>query len=185
MRAVFLAVSSVVLVLLHTARLAADDRTVTLDGLKSQAPAQWKAEKSTSEMRAYQFRLPKADGDSDDAEVVIFFFGPGGGGSVAENLKRWKGMFVPPQGKSIEDVAKVEEIKVGNVPVTYLDVTGTYKFKARPFDANSKEELKPNHRMLGVVFASKNGPYFLRCVGPSNTVTHHKKGFDEFLKGFK
>jgi hypothetical protein len=168
-----------------SASASGQDRTITLDGMKSALPAEWKVEKSTSQMRAHQFRLPKVDGDADDAEVVVFYFGAGGGGTIAENVKRWKQTFVPPSGKSIDDVAKVEEMKVGDTPVTYLDVSGTYKFKTRPNDPNSKEELKANSRMIGVVFASKNGPYFIRFVGPEKTVTHHKKGFDGWLKAFK
>src|SRR3989442_361268 len=91
---------------------AADENkgaVVELDGLRSRAPAAWKEERSTSNMRHAQFRAPKADGDKDDAEFVIFYFGPGGGGSNEENIKRWKGQFVPPDGKKIDDVTKVEK----------------------------------------------------------------------------
>jgi hypothetical protein len=158
---------------------------VAFDGLQSRVPAEWKAEQVTSQMRAHQFKLPKVKDDKDDAEMVIFYFGPGAGGSAAENVKRWKGMFVPPQGKTIDDMSKVTTLKVGDVVVTYLDVQGTYKYKARPFDPNAKEELRPDARMLGVVFASAKGPYFIRLVGPAKTVEHHKKGFDDWLKAFK
>jgi hypothetical protein len=158
---------------------------VSLDGLQSRVPADWKQEETTNRLRAYQFRVPRVKDDKDDAEMVIFYFGPGGGGSAADNVKRWKAMFIPPEGKAIDDVAKVEKMKVGNVDVTYVDVQGTYKFKARPADPSSKEELRPNSRMLGVVFESPKGPYFFRLVGPAKTVTHHKQGFDDWVKGFK
>jgi len=160
-------------------------KVVTLDSLKSQVPADWKEEKPGNQMRAYQFRIPKVKGDAADAELVIFYFGPGAGGSTADNIRRWKGMFLTPEGKKIDDVATVTKMKVGDVDVTYLDVKGTYKFKARPFDPNAKEERRPDYRMLGVVFESKKGPYFFRLVGPDKTVTQHKKEFDKFLKGFK
>jgi hypothetical protein len=158
---------------------------VTIDGLKSAVPGDWKTEEPTSRMRAYQFKLPRAADDKYDGEMAIFFFGPGQGGSAEENIKRWKGFFLPPQGKNIDDVAKVSKLKVGAVDVHYLDVQGTYKFKERPFDPNAKEELRPDWRMLGVVFESKNGPYFMRLAGPAKTVAHHKKGFDDWLQGLK
>jgi hypothetical protein len=158
---------------------------VTIDGLKSRTPADWAEEPSTSRMRVHQFRVPRAEGDSSDAELTIFFFGPGGGGDAASNVKRWKSMFAPPEGKRPDDIAKVEQFKVGDIPVTYVDVDGTYKFKARPFDPNAKEELKPDYRMLAVYFGSPHGPYFFRLVGPAKTVTQHKQGFDDWLKGFK
>jgi hypothetical protein len=158
---------------------------VEIDGLKSRAPADWKEEAPSNKLRAFQFRIPRAKGDKEDAELVIFFFGPGGGGGVEDNIKRWKGLFTPPEGKKIDDVSKVEKMKVGDVPVTYLDVSGTYLFKARPFDPNDKGEKRPDYRLLGVVFESPKGPYFFRCVGPAKTIEANKKDFDNWLKGFK
>jgi hypothetical protein len=159
---------------------------VTLDGLKSTAPAEWKQEEpSNKQMRLYQFRLAKVDGDKHDAELVIFFFGPGGGGSADANIDRWKKAFIPPEGKSIDDMSKVTKMKVGDVDVTYVDIQGTYKYKERPFDPNAKEERRPDWRQLGIVFESKKGPYFFRLVGPAKTVTQYRKGFDDWLKGFK
>jgi hypothetical protein len=158
---------------------------VTIDGLKSAVPAEWMMEETTSRMRAYQFKVPKVRDDKHDGEMVIFFFGPGQGGSTQDNIIRWKGMFIPPEGKKIDDVAKVTRMKVGDVELSYLDVQGTYKFKDRPFDANAKEERRPDWRMLGIILESKNGPYFIRFVGPAKTVAHHKNGFDDWLKGLK
>jgi len=157
---------------------------VEIDGLKSAVPAEWKQEKVSSQFRLYHFRIPHVADDKSHAEMIVFFFGPGGGGSADANVKRWKGMFIPPEGKKIDDVAKVENFKVGDVNVTYLDVQGTYRFKERP-DPKSKEELRPDQRMLGVVFESPKGPYFIRLVGPAKTVAQNKKAFEDWVKGFK
>jgi hypothetical protein len=157
---------------------------VELDGLRSRVPESWKEERA-GQMRLVQFRAPKVDGDKEDAEFVVFHFGPGGGGSVEDNIKRWKGQFVPPDGKKSDDVAKVEKMKVGNVDVIYVDLSGTYKFKKAPFVPDEQAELRPNYRALKVIFESPKGPYYLSLVGPAKTVEHHKKGFDEMLKGFK
>ena len=158
---------------------------VTIDGLESRTPADWVEEKPTSRLRFKQFRLAPIEDDKDNAEVIIFFFGTGQGGSAEENIKRWKGMFVPPEGKKIDDVAKVQKMKVGDVPVTYLDVHGTYSFTFPPSAPNAKTARRPNYRMLAVVFESKKGPYFIRLVGPADTVARYKKGFEEWIKGFK
>jgi hypothetical protein len=162
--------------------LAAAGTPVTIDGLTSNAPAAWKEGPSTP-MRFKQFTIPAASGDKHDAELVVFFFGPGQGGGTDANLTRWKGMFEPPAGKKIDDVAKTETIKVSGVEVTLLDIKGTYKYKPMPMAP--QEELRPDHRMIGVVFASPQGPYFMRFVGPEKTIAKHKKDFDKWLKGFK
>src|SRR5262249_30837152 len=135
--------------------------------------------------RFKQFRLPKLEKDKNDAEIVIFFFGTGSGGSVKENVKRWQGFFIPPKGEKIADVTKVEKKKAGDVPVTYVDIHGTYKYKKAPFVPDSKAELRPDYRMINVIFDSKNGPYWFRLVGPTKTIAHYKKGFDHFVKSFK
>lgn len=170
--------------LVGTATFAfADD--VTLDNMKSAAPASWKTEKPSNKFRAYQFTVPKAAGDAEDAELVIFFFGPGGGGGVAENIKRWKGVFEAPDGKSIDDVSKVETIKLPKAELTYLDITGTFLSKFPPFDPNAKTTRKANFRRLAVVFDSENGPYFITLTGPASTVAAAKSDFDGWLKNFK
>ena len=156
---------------------------VKLDGLESRTPSDWYEERPNSRMRLYQFRLSPIGDDKDNAEVVIFYFGEGQGGSVEQNIKRWKDSFVPPEGKRLDDVAKVQKMTVSKVPVTYLDISGTYRFPS--FDPNAKTTIRPNYRLLAVVFESKKGPYFIRMVGPASTVAFYKKGLEEWIKGFK
>lgn len=170
---------------LDQARAGGKGTLVELDGLRSTTPGDWKVAAPDNKFRAYQFTVPKSEGDAKDAEVVIFFFGPGSGGSSDDNIKRWKKMFQPPEGKSIDDVAKLTNFKVGKVPVDYLDIHGTYVFKNPPFDPNAKEERRPGYRMLSVFFGSENGPYFIRLTGPAKTVENQKPKFDEWLKNFK
>jgi hypothetical protein len=155
---------------------------IELDGQRSAVPADWKQQETTSQMRYAQFRLPKKGDDKYDAEVVIF---RGLGGSAKANVDRWKGLFTPPEGKSIDDVAKVEEIKVGGHPAVYLDVQGTYLMKTRPFDPNDKGEKRPDYRLLGVQVEGPKTVYHIRLVGPARTVEAYKRGFDEWLKNFK
>jgi len=154
---------------------------VELGGLTSRAPASWKEEEPSNQMRLMQFMLPKVKDDPRDAEVVIFNLG----GSAKDNVARWKTQFIPPEGKALDDVAKVTEMKVGGADVTYLDIRGTYKFKERPFDPQAKEEKLPDYRMLGVIFDTGNKQYQIRAVGPAATIERYKDGFDEWLKGFK
>jgi hypothetical protein len=157
---------------------------VKLGGMSSKTPATWKEEKPATAMRVNQFRLAKADGDAEDAELIIFFF-PGGAGSAVANIKRWQEMFVPPAGKTIDDVSKIEKFKVGNANVSYLDVRGMFNFKSPPNDPKAKTEKKTDFRRFGVIFEVGGDQYFLTCTGPARTMEQHKKSFDEWLKNFK
>jgi hypothetical protein len=163
---------------------AAEDKgvVVKLDDISSKTPAEWKEEEPSNRMRFAQFRLPKAKNDKLDAELVIF---KGLGGGPDANVKRWKDQFVPPEGKKIDDVSKVEEIKVGGLKATQLDVAGTYLFKARPIDPNDKAEPRPNYRMVAIYLEGKDNIYQIKLTGPAKTVEHYKKGFDDWVKAFK
>jgi hypothetical protein len=155
---------------------------VTLDGLKSATPGDWKEEAPANRMRFMQFRLPKKGDDKDDAELVIF---KGLGGDSKANIKRWKDQFIPPEGKKIDEVAEVKEIKIGGHPALYLDVRGTYEFNPQPFNPRSKKEKKPNYRMLAVHFEGPKDIYHIKLTGPAKTIDAYKKGFEEWLKNFK
>ena len=174
----------VVLALAAAGLRAAEEKgtVVNLDGLKSAAPSSWKAEAPANQMRLIQFKLPKADGGTGDAELVIF---KNAGGSVRDNVNRWKGFFTPPEGKTIDDVAKVTDIKIGGRDATLLDVHGTYLFKRRPFDPNEKGEKRPDYRMMAVQYQGPDNLYHIRLVGPAKTVEHYQKGFEDWLKNFK
>src|SRR5258708_7901826 len=103
---------------------------VEIGGLKSKIPAGWKGQEPSNKMRMYQMSVPKVEGDEDNAELVVFFFGTGGGGGTEDNIKRWKTQFIAPEGKSIDDVSKLEKYKVGKAAdVVCLDISGTYKYK--------------------------------------------------------
>ena len=58
-----------------TAVQAQKGAVVELAGMKSAAPADWKEEpQKPGSMRMHTFKAPKAEGDSEDAELAIFFF---------------------------------------------------------------------------------------------------------------
>jgi hypothetical protein len=184
------ALGSLALLLGMALVVAADDQgtTVTLGGLSSQTPAEWKARPPATPTQVKVFTLPKAEGDAADATLTIFFFGQGQGGDAKANIARWKGMFKAPAGKNIDDVAKEDTFSAGGAPpggakVTRIDLAGTYLHKARPIDPTAEE--RPNHRLIGVVFETKDGTYYMRLVGPEKTVARHAKGFEEWLKNFK
>src|SRR6476469_7231438 len=123
--------------------------TVELAGMKSVTPADWKEEPLPAKaMRMQQFKLPKAEGDPEDAQLALFFF-RGNAGSVQDNLARQEKKFEIPAGKKPEDVIKVEKIKLGGTDAVYQDIKGTYLKKAGgPFDPNAKVTKMPSFRQL-------------------------------------
>lgn len=154
---------------------------VDINGLKATAPAEWQ-EETAGPLRFMQFKLPKVKGDKLDAELVIF---KDLRDTVEGNIKRWKDDFRPPEGKKIDDVTKVEEVKVGDTTMTYVQLEGTFLFKMRPRDPSEKPQPRPDHKRLGLIFEAKGSPIQVRLTGPADTVEHYRKGFEEWFKSFK
>src|SRR5205814_2686797 len=107
-----------------------------------------------------------------DADLAIFYF-EGGGGGLEANLQRWKDRLIPPKGKNIDDVTKIEKFKVGSAEVTYLDASGTY-LDAPPGKAKGEAVRRENYRFLGIYFNHESGPHFITVTGPAATVEKHK-----------
>jgi hypothetical protein len=142
--------------------------------LKFTPPSDWIVEKPTSAMRKAQYRLPKADGDSDDAELIVFYFG-GSGGGVQANIDRWIGQFSKPDGSPVTE-AKTAKKTIHGMPVTTVDVAGTFVG-----GMGTDTRAKNNYRMLGAVAESANGPWFFKLTGPAKTVARWEPGFQSLL----
>jgi hypothetical protein len=148
-------------------------------GLRFSHPSEWVRVPAPSDMRAAQFRVPKAAGDAEDAEAVLFFFGEGKGGSAEDNLDRWYGQMTQPDGKPSKDVGTVTIKTINGLKVTTLDLPGTYKGMPAP---GSPAVSKPGHRLLAAVIEGKSGPWFFRIVGPDATVKAAKPAFDALVQ---
>lgn len=174
---------------LSTIALAQDKKgtQVELAGLKSTTPGDWKEEPPLTSMRMLQFKLPKAEGDPEDAELALFK--TPGGGAVQANLERQEKKFEIPAGKKAEDVIKTEKIKIGTNETIYQDIQGTYLKKFPPADPNAKITKMADYRQLYVIFEAKEGNgtvlYSMTLLGPIKTVEKNKKAFEEWLKNFK
>ncbi|HJZ90839.1 MAG TPA: hypothetical protein VKE40_08185 [Gemmataceae bacterium] len=167
-------------VFLAGAALAGD---VEIAGMKSKAPEGWKEEPPANEMRLTQFKLPKAEGDPEDAQLIIFKFA-GGSGTAEQNLQRQRAKFKPAEGKDkVEE--KLDKVQVGKIEAPYQDLSGTFLSKFPPNAPTAKVTEKANYRQLYVILVTDKGDFYPTLVGPAKTVEKHKKEFEEFLKNFK
>lgn len=145
-------------------------------------PQGWQKQPVTSSMRVAEFTLPRADGDSEDAVLVLYYFG-GSGGSVDANLQRWVGQMQQPDGKPSSGVAKKETRTVNGLALTLLDVTGTYVAEMAP--GATERHNKPNFRLRAGVVETANGPYFIKLTGPAKTIAKWDRAFGQFVASLK
>ena len=147
-------------------------------GLEFETPSTWISETPSSSMRLAQYRLPRQEGDPEDAELAVFYFG-GQGGSVQANVDRWIGQFSNPDGSPVTN-PKVSERAANGVPLTLVDVRGTYHQGQGPMMAQTT--AKENYRMLAAVAEGPAGPNFFKLTGPRSTVDHFEESFGSFLE---
>ena len=144
------------------------------------APGEWKARPPASSMRVAEFVVPRAQGDSEDGEVIVYYFG-GTGGSVEANVRRWIGQFEQQAGAPAD--GKRMTFSVGDLKVTTVDVSGTYIAEVRP--GSTERHNKPNFRMRAAVVETPRGPYFVKFTGPAKTVTAASSAFDGFIRSLR
>jgi hypothetical protein len=159
----------------------ADDKPVVvkLNKLSATAPAGWKSEKPSNRLRTYQFKLPGAK-DHPEAELAVYNESRPG---TEKTFPAWKATFVPPEGKTVDDISKTARWDVPGATVNVLDIMGTWKYKERPLD--KKEMLLDDWRVIWVVVEEKDETHHFRLSGPSVTVNEHAKAFEKWVKSFK
>jgi hypothetical protein len=133
-------------------------------------------------MRVAEYTLPKAPGDREDGELVVYFFG-GSGGSVDANLERWIGQMEQPDGRRSKDIARRTERHVNDLGATLLDISGTYVAEVRP--GSTERHNKPGFRMRAAVITTPKGPYFIKAVGPEDTISRWNDAFEKFIASLR
>jgi hypothetical protein len=153
-----------------------------LAGLTYTAPEGWKTTAATSSMRVAQFTLPRAAGDTADADLVIYYFG-GSGGTVEANIERWLGQMQQPDAKPSSAVAQRQSRTINGLKVTLVDVSGTYVAEVTP--GSTQRHNNPNFRLRAAVIETPNGPYFIKLTGPAKTVATSDGAYERFLASVK
>jgi hypothetical protein len=147
-------------------------------GLKFTAPAAWQARPASSTMRVAEFVVPKAAGDPEDAELVVYFFGISVG-SVTSNVDRWIGQVQQPDGSASKDKARRETQTINGLKVTTVDLSGTYVAEVRP--GATERYNKPNVRLRAAVIETPRGAYYIKMTGPAKTMAAADADFKKFL----
>lgn len=153
--------------------------------LQYEPAADWKAVAPASALRKAQYALPRAEGDEEDGELIVFFFGRGEGGSVENNIARWRGQFTQPDGEPLgADAGSTETFDAeSGLKVTLLDVSGRFAPGAMP--GAPVVGPRDNYRMFAAVVETPGGPWFFKATGPARTMEKHRDALKALLAGAK
>jgi hypothetical protein len=156
--------------------------TMLAGGLTFTTPEGWRQSAVASAMRVAEFTLPRAAGDTEDATLIVYYFG-GQGGSVDANIQRWVGQMQQADGKPSSAAAKKQSRTVNGLPVTLVDVSGTYVAEMAP--GAGERHNKPHFRLRAGVIETSKGPYFIKLTGPEKTVTKWDRAYEQFIGSLK
>ena len=157
---------------------------VEIAGMKSKTPDNWKEEKPSSDMRLTQFKLPKAEGDPEDAELIIFYFRGGSGDPEAQpEAAAGQVQAGRRQGQARRQGRQDQGRHVRGTVPGHLRHVPLQVPAERPGREGDREDQLPaalcptRHRQGGLLpDADRAG---------EDGRESHKKDFEEFLKNFK
>jgi 3-hydroxymyristoyl/3-hydroxydecanoyl-(acyl carrier protein) dehydratase len=148
-----------------TADLAADDEPAAIEWT---IPAAWHTMPNPSTMRLATYAVPRAPGDSADAEVSV----ARAGGDTASNIERWTGQFAgaDPPRPSVHSVHGLE--------VTVVEIHGVYTNGMAP-----GAKPQPGWALLAAIVKTPGMPYFFKMTGPAATVQAARGAFTTMIDG--
>jgi hypothetical protein len=129
-------------------------------------------------MRLATYRVPATGGDSEPAELGVFFFGNGEGGSVDANVERWIGQFSPEMGAT-KPTRRVET--VNGIRVTRVSTEGTYA-SGMPGGPTTP---KAHFALVGAIAEGPGGNVFFKLTGPRKTVAKAAAQFEALVRSLK
>jgi hypothetical protein len=151
--------------------------------LSYSTPAAWRSRPPASSMRVAEFVIPKAAGDPEDAELIVYYFGAAAGGSADANIDRWIGQMQQPDGSESKAKAQRSERTVNGLKVTTVDVSGTFTAEMRP--GATEHYNKPGFRLCAAVVETPRGAYYIKMTGPAKTVAAAQADYAKFLASLK
>jgi hypothetical protein len=149
-------------------------------GLRFEMPSPFVRRAPKSQMRAAEYTI---DGEPR-AELAVFYFGEGQGGSVEDNLKRWIGQFSQPDGSDSAERAKREELRIRDIPVTLIEVEGTYS-GGMAVPGGAPPQPATDSMMLAAIANGPRGPVFFKLVGPKVAVQAASSSFRQGLESIR
>ncbi|MCA9191953.1 MAG: hypothetical protein KDB03_09330 [Planctomycetales bacterium] len=144
-----------------------------------EVPSDWQRKEKPGFVEA-EFSVPK-DGKPEEVARITMM---ASGGSIKDNIERWYGQFQQADGSSTADRAKLEELKIADMKVHWVQITGSFKdsMGAGPFQ-RAPAVLRENYAMLGAIAETKDaGLYFFKATGPATTIDKLAPEFKEALK---
>lgn len=170
-------IRSLALTLLAAACAVETAYPVPLLEYEAMAPESFEPRPATSSMRLAEFSVPSAGPES--SEVIIYYFGPGQGGSAEANIARWTSQFTGADGGPV--LARVTTLDGTDFPTTVAALEGTY---ARSVGMGTGTP-EPGQALVAAVVETPRGNLFLQLFGEREAVAAVRDDFIEMARSIR
>jgi hypothetical protein len=143
-------------------------------GLTWTAEAPLIARTPSMQMRAAEYAV--AGEGAPEAVLSVFHFGPGMGGSVADNVARWVGQVHGENGAPAE--ARTARRVVNDLPVTMVEAEGTM---STGMPGGPAGPALAAGKLIGAIVEGPQGLVFFKLSGPAATVDRGRDAFEALV----
>lgn len=144
----------------------------SIAGVTWTVPNGW-SEQPGRAMRVATYSVPATEGNTEDGEVAVFYFGGEQGGGVDANIERWINQFEAGAKHSMS------EKKINGMAVKFVQVAGAYLAPAGPM--MQSQGKKENFRLLGAIVEAPEGLVFFKFTGPAKTIAQTENDFNALI----
>jgi hypothetical protein len=151
-------------------------RRTQVGTLTADVPAKWTPRPIHAQMRVADYDV------GTDAEVIVYYFGENGIGTVDDNVDRWLAQFTQPDGRDTKQVATIDRETFAGRSATIVSVTGTY---AGMDMGDAAPPATRDHALVAAIVDSAAGPYYFRLFGGRDAVRAAEPGFRAMLASLR
>jgi hypothetical protein len=145
--------------------------------LEWDVPAGWETAPNPSTMRKATYKIKKAEGDPEGAELSVSQVG----GSLEKNIERWAGQFEQKPGETPKQTQRT----VGDLKVTVVEIRGAFLGSGMP--GMPATEPKAGWALLGAIaeVPGQTAPWFFKMTGPEKTISSARGDFDKMIDSLR
>jgi hypothetical protein len=125
-----------------------------------------------AELRRAEWTVARTDGTS--AEVIVYYFGEGQGGSADANIARWSSQFTSPEGGPVTTA----------FVTTVAEFEGAYARSIGPAMSGGGA-AEPDQGLVAAVVETPRGNLFLQLFGDRAAVSETRADFLEMVESIR
>ena len=142
-------------------------KPVTIAGITFTPAIQWQ-DLGAKDMRKASYSYGPLESDKEPANLNVYYFGEGQGGSIEANFDRWIKQMSMPDGSDVSKAAIRYSKDVNGLTAHVLTLYGTFN---EPVGGPMSQVTTPreNYRLIGVIVEAPQGNVFFKLTGPDYT----------------